>query len=110
MSDQAGFSEPGWDDDGDAGTRRGGGQQSGGDGPRFVPDGDGGGRAKRGAFGPKDSRGVPLEVGCMVRHPQFGVGRIASISSGQDARAQVQFRQAGMKTLVLAYARLERVE
>ena len=114
VSDQAGFSEPGWDDDGDGGSRRGGGQQVSGDGPRFVPDGDGsaGLRSRGGGRvgGAKDSRGVPLEVGCMVRHPQFGVGRIASISAGQDARAQVQFRQAGMKTLVLAYARLERVE
>ena len=46
----------------------------------------------------------------MVRHPQFGLGKVASISGGHDARAQVAFRQAGLKTLVLAYARLERVE
>lgn len=37
--------------------------------------------------GPKDSRGMPLVVGANVRHPQFGLGRIVNITSGQDARA-----------------------
>ncbi len=45
-----------------------------------------------------------------VRHPQFGVGTIENISSGMDARAQIKFREAGMKTLVLQYARLERID
>jgi len=49
-------------------------------------------------------------VGVMVRHPQFGLGRIESITPGQDARARIAFRQVGAKTLVLQYARLERVE
>lgn len=115
LSDQGGFSEPGWDDDGprrpgsQAGSRLSSGPS---DGPRFVPDGSqvrpSGGRP--GINAPKDIHGVPLAVGMLVRHPQFGIGRIAHISAGQDARAQIQFRTAGSKTLVLAYARLERME
>lgn len=48
-------------------------------------------------------------VGAMVRHPQFGVGKVLSITSGNNARAQIQFRDVGTKTLVLEYARLERL-
>ncbi len=107
ISDQAGFSEPGWDTP----SSRIGDARGGSDGPRFVPDGPSGGGGSRGKpSGPKDSKGLPLAVGVMVRHPQFGLGRIVGLTSGQDARAQIEFRQAGRKTLVLQYARLERVE
>ena len=102
ISDQAGFSEPGWDT---PSGKIGGGDA---DGPQFVPDGPGAGKTR--VSGPKDSRGMPLVVGANVRHPQFGLGRIVGITSGQDARAQIEFRQAGRKTLVLQYARLERVD
>src|SRR5688500_5896056 len=48
--------------------------------------------------------------GQMVRHPTFGVGRIAELSDiGQHTRAVVEFAGAGRKTLVLQYARLEPV-
>ena len=40
----------------------------------------------------------------------FGMGRIADISDmGQQTRAVVDFNQAGRKTLILQYARLEAV-
>lgn len=55
----------------------------------------------------KDSRGVPVSVGASVRHPQFGVGRVESVTPGADARASIRFQQVGLKTLVLQYARLE---
>ncbi len=103
MSDQSGFNEPGWDNLEDRV------QRSRESGPRFVPDDSGRGRGGK-VSGPKDSRGLPLAVGVMVRHPQFGLGRIASITPGQDARARIEFRQVGPKTLVLQYARLERIE
>ncbi len=49
--------------------------------------------------------------GTLVRHPQFGLGRIITVSaSGAQARAKVEFNTAGVKTLVLQYARLERVD
>ncbi|GAB4386188.1 MAG: DNA helicase PcrA [Phycisphaerales bacterium] len=49
-------------------------------------------------------------VGCTVRHPQFGLGEVLSIQSGVNARAKVRFRQVGVKTLVLEFARLRRVD
>ena len=48
--------------------------------------------------------------GQMVRHPTFGVGKIAELSDmGQHTRAVVEFAGAGRKTLILQYARLELV-
>ncbi len=56
------------------------------------------------------SRSTPkFPVGTLVRHPQFGVGKVLSASSGVNARATIQFRDVGTKTLVLEYARLERI-
>jgi len=48
-------------------------------------------------------------VGSLVRHPQFGLGKVLSVDGGRHARARVEFRDAGTKTLVLEYARLTRV-
>jgi transcription elongation factor GreA-like protein len=46
----------------------------------------------------------------MVRHPTFGVGKIADLSNaGAQTRAVIDFRSAGRKTLILEYARLEAV-
>ncbi len=48
--------------------------------------------------------------GQLVRHPQFGVGRIAELADmGSQTRAVVEFNQVGRKTLILQYARLEAV-
>jgi DNA helicase-2/ATP-dependent DNA helicase PcrA len=48
--------------------------------------------------------------GQMVRHPTFGLGRIAEVSDmGQHTRAIIEFNAAGRKTLILQYARLEAV-
>ncbi len=48
--------------------------------------------------------------GQLVRHPQFGLGRIAEVTGmGQNVRAIVEFNEVGRKTLVLQYARLELV-
>jgi len=47
-------------------------------------------------------------VGARVRHPQFGVGDVVSVSGvGINRRATIKFRDVGVKTLVLEYARLE---
>jgi DNA helicase II / ATP-dependent DNA helicase PcrA len=49
--------------------------------------------------------------GQMVRHPSFGAGQILSLErSSSGTRAQVRFRGAGVKTLILEYARLEPLE
>lgn len=49
-------------------------------------------------------------VGSKVRHPQFGVGIVESISGGASPRAVIKFKDIGSKTMVLEYARLVRVQ
>ncbi len=59
-----------------------------------------------------EARGLAgqFRQGQMVRHPTFGIGRIAEVSDmGQHTRAVVEFNAAGRKTLILQYARLEPV-
>ena len=48
--------------------------------------------------------------GCRVRHAQFGLGRVLAVQPmGTTTRARVEFVTHGVKTLVLQYAKLERV-
>jgi DNA helicase-2/ATP-dependent DNA helicase PcrA len=48
-------------------------------------------------------------IGKNVRHAKFGVGVIIDAEGrGDDARVQVNFRDAGVKWMALEYARLER--
>ncbi|MCL4220415.1 MAG: UvrD-helicase domain-containing protein [Phycisphaerales bacterium] len=58
---------------------------------------------------PTSGAAADFPVGCTVRHPQFGLGQVISVQGGSNARAQVKFRQVGVKTLVLEFARLKRV-
>jgi DNA helicase-2/ATP-dependent DNA helicase PcrA len=64
-----------------------------------------------GSFGGRGSADDPeYPAGCKVRHAQFGVGTVREVSGvGINRRAVIAFQQAGLKTLVLQYARLERV-
>ena len=49
----------------------------------------------------------PWRVGQSVVHPKFGAGVIVSAEGrGADARVQVNFRDAGLKWLMLEYAKL----
>ncbi len=49
-----------------------------------------------------------FRIGTGVRHARFGEGTILSLTgNGTDAQAQIQFRDAGLKTLALGIARLE---
>ena len=52
---------------------------------------------------------VPFPVGSSVRHPQFGVGVVRSVTPGVGARVEVEFKGVGRKTLVLEYARLTKI-
>jgi DNA helicase-2/ATP-dependent DNA helicase PcrA len=90
-------------------------------------DGWGGG-APRDAFGrkptsaaaPRQPRGVSsgvtvgdrhFRIGQGVRHARFGDGTIIGLSgSGQDAQAQIQFRDVGAKTLALGIAKLDIIQ
>ncbi len=49
-----------------------------------------------------------FRIGSGVRHAKFGEGTVIGLSGmGQDAQAQIQFREAGSKTLALGVAKLE---
>src|SRR5690606_28217599 len=49
-----------------------------------------------------------FRIGAGVRHARFGEGTVVSLSgNGTDAQAQIQFREAGLKTLALGIGRLE---
>jgi DNA helicase-2/ATP-dependent DNA helicase PcrA len=49
-----------------------------------------------------------FRIGTGVRHAKFGEGTIIALSgTGLDAQAQIQFRDAGAKTLALGIAKLE---
>tara|TARA_B100001059_G_C17823293_1_gene579722 strand:- start:399 stop:2705 length:2307 start_codon:yes stop_codon:yes gene_type:complete len=52
--------------------------------------------------------GARFPAGTVVRHPQFGIGTVRSISPrGTVSSAKVAFHGIGTKTLILEYARLE---
>ncbi len=51
------------------------------------------------------------EVGALVRHPVFGEGLIESLSPRvEGSAARVRFRSVGVKTLILEYAKLHRLD
>lgn len=57
---------------------------------------------------PNTPIGDDYRPGESVRHPQFGLGTVKSFSGGVNARIVVDFKGVGVKTLVVAYARLTR--
>lgn len=59
--------------------------------------------------GPPRGAMAEFPVGSKVRHPQFGLGVVESVSGGSSPRARINFKDAGSKTMVLEYARLVRV-
>lgn len=55
--------------------------------------------------------GSGFQEGQLVRHPNFGLGRIAEIGDDPaQTRAVVEFQSAGRKTLILQFAKLQRVD
>ena len=87
-------------------TSRGGGWGGGrsGQGQRGAPQAPGGG-GRAAALGAHDSG---FKIGQSVQHARFGQGVILALEgSGEDARAQIQFKRDGMKWLALAVAKIE---
>ncbi len=75
--------------------------------PTSPVRGPGGGTPRTSKASGEDPR---YPTGCKVRHPQFGVGTVQSVTGlGVNRRATIAFLQAGTKVLILQYARLERV-
>ncbi|CAB3684772.1 DNA helicase II [Achromobacter denitrificans] len=82
--------------------------------------GDAFGRKPTNTIAPRQPRGVATgvtvgdkqyRVGQGVRHARFGEGTIIGLSgAGQDAQAQIQFRDVGAKTLALGIAKLDIVQ
>lgn len=90
---------PGWTDGDDAPPREAPSRPQ--RQPRPAPGGD----------APPPTRGpeAGFPVGCTVRHPQFGVGKVLAVTPGLNAKAVIAFKDVGTKTLVLEHARLARV-
>lgn len=59
---------------------------------------------------PRTGETATLTTGDTVRHQLYGVGKVASVSGmGKTAKVVVQFSVVGRKTLVLAYANLDKL-
>ena len=58
---------------------------------------------------PRGGAGSRFKVGDLVRHTKFGLGRVVRIAGhGVQTRAQIQFNTAGVKTMILEFANLEK--
>jgi DNA helicase-2/ATP-dependent DNA helicase PcrA len=68
-----------------------------------------GGSFGRSEFPTETRNNAHFKKGMLVRHPTFGIGRIAEVTAGSQPIATVQFNQVGQKRLVLEHARLEAV-
>jgi DNA helicase-2/ATP-dependent DNA helicase PcrA len=85
-----------------------------------VNHGDAFGRPSTRTIAPRTPRGVTsgvtvgeqhFRIGQGVHHARFGDGTIIGLSgSGQDAQAQIQFRDVGAKTLALGIAKLDIIQ
>ena len=62
---------------------------------------------ERDFYAPK-SNPAALSVGMVVQHDRFGVGEVASTEGvGENAKATIKFQNAGVKTLLLKFAKLK---
>ncbi len=90
-------------------TDLGGGDWDAVDDDPFVRDDDGRNFTRRG--GGRSALLSAFPSGTLVRHPMFGLGRVDSVTPRpMGSSARVTFDTVGTKTLILEYAKLERVE
>ena len=65
---------------------------------------------ERDFYAPKSNHEA-LSVGMIVQHDRFGVGEVsATEGTGENAKATIQFRNAGVKTLLLKFAKLKIIQ
>lgn len=58
-----------------------------------------------------EDRSGPSPVGVRVNHPQFGEGVVVACEGrGERAKLTVQFRRAGLKKILAAFAELSHVD
>ena len=59
-------------------------------------------------FSAPRSTATAVSVGAVVQHSRFGVGEVmACEGAGENAKATIKFKNAGVKTLLLKFAKLE---
>lgn len=76
--------------------------------PRETASGAPGSSGRSGKSG---GGSAEFPVGCLVQHPIFGLGRIEFVTRrASGSSAQVAFNSVGRKTLILEYAKLQRVQ
>ena len=62
---------------------------------------------ERDFYAPKSNHAA-LSVGMIVQHDRFGVGEVQSTEGvGENAKATIKFQNAGVKTLLLKFAKLK---
>lgn len=55
--------------------------------------------------------GAGLSVGQMIEHQRFGIGKVVKVEgTGDNCKATVEFRHAGVKQLLLKFARFKVIE
>jgi len=60
----------------------------------------------QGTVSPASNPSIP--VGKFVKHQMFGIGKVLNVSSsGADEKAEIDFGEKGVKSLLLKFARLE---
>lgn len=65
---------------------------------------------QRDFYAPKSNHAA-LSVGMVVQHDRFGVGQVMSTEgTGENAKATIKFQNAGVKTLLLKFAKLKIIE
>lgn len=65
---------------------------------------------ERDFYAPKSNHAA-LSIGMIVQHDRFGMGEVQSVEgAGENAKATIKFRNAGVKTLLLKFAKLKIIE
>lgn len=71
----------------------------------------GGGLVSSPRLGGRSAVEQQFPVGSLVRHPMFGLGRVEIVTPrARGSSVQVEFQNAGRKTLIVEFAKLQRVE
>ncbi len=59
----------------------------------------------------KASNPDDIQIGCKVNHPKWGVGTVVTKEgAGEEAQVKIAFPGLGIKSLILAYANLEKID